>query len=47
MDFSDEVEILVNGDSVGFAPTTLNASWGSTQVIVLPDGYVSDPPSIS
>ena len=42
VDFSDEVEILVNGESVGFAPTTPNDSWGSTQAIVLPDGYVND-----
>ena len=42
VDFSDEVEILVNGESVGFAPTTLNEAWGSTEVIILPDSYVDD-----
>ena len=42
VDFSSEVEILVNGNSVGFASTTVNETWGSTQVIVLPDGYVND-----
>ena len=42
VDFSDEVEILVNGNSVGFAPTTLNSAWGSTQAIVLPDDHVND-----
>ena len=42
VDSSDEVEILVNGESVGFAPTTANGSWGLTQSVVLPDGYVYD-----
>ena len=42
MDFSTEIEILVNGNSVDFAPTTLNNAWGSTQAVVLPDGYVND-----
>ena len=31
VDFSTEVEILVNGESVGYAPTTANETWGSTQ----------------
>ncbi len=42
VDFTDEVEILVNGEPVGYAPTTLNASWGSTQAIFLPDDWVND-----
>jgi len=42
VDFATEVEILINGESVGYAPTTPNVSWGSTQAIVLPDGYVYD-----
>ena len=32
VDFSTEVEILVNGNSVGYSPTTPNNSWGSTAV---------------
>jgi hypothetical protein len=42
VDSDEEVEVLVNGDWVGFAPMTPNATWGSTQAIVLPDGYVND-----
>jgi hypothetical protein len=42
VDFADEVEILVNGESAGFAPTTANNSWGSMQAVVLPDDAVYD-----
>lgn len=42
VDFSTEVEILVNGQSAGFAPVTPNNSWGSTESVVLPDAWVDD-----
>ncbi|MEW6444060.1 MAG: lectin like domain-containing protein [bacterium] len=42
VDYANEVEILVNDHSLGFAPRTLNNSWGMTQSIVAPDEYVND-----
>jgi hypothetical protein len=40
VDFSDEVEILVNGIHVTYAEVTVNASWSELRSIVLPDVYV-------
>jgi len=42
VDYVDEVEILVNGNSVGFAPKTANNAWGPSQIVLLPDSFVSD-----
>jgi photosystem II stability/assembly factor-like uncharacterized protein len=42
MDFADEVEILVNGISVGYAEVTPNVTWSETRFLVLPDGLVFD-----
>ncbi len=42
VDFSDEVEILVNGIHVTYAEITLNASWSELRSIVLPDVCVLD-----
>ena len=42
VDFADEVEILVNGTHVGYAPTTANDSWGGMQTIIVPDALVND-----
>jgi len=39
---ADEVEILVNGCSLGFVPATGVDAWGSRQVVVLPDACVND-----
>ena len=42
VDFSTEVEILVNGVHLGYAAVTPNGSWGVAAQVVLPDGWVSD-----
>jgi len=42
VDFSDEVEILVNGVHLAYAETTANVSWSGARQIVLPDEDVLD-----
>ena len=42
VDFADEVEILVNGVHLEYAAVTPNASWGTTDQVILPDAFVSD-----
>ena len=42
VDFSDEVEISVNGHPIGFAPKTEDESWGPPRTILVPDSYVND-----
>jgi hypothetical protein len=42
VDFADEVQILVNGVHLAYAPVTANASWSGLMSIVLPDGLVVD-----
>jgi len=42
VDFSTELEILVNGQFIGYAPTTDNNAWGDMDTIILPDIYVND-----
>lgn len=39
---TDEVEILVNGCSLGFVEATGLEAWGTRQVVVLPDSCVND-----
>ncbi|WP_051184514.1 C1 family peptidase, partial [Desulfatiglans anilini] len=41
-DYGDEIEILINGQPVGYAPRTGNNSWSGIKYITLPDSYVSD-----
>ena len=41
-DAEDEIEILINGQSAGFAPVTADESWGSQVFTVLPDDAVND-----
>jgi chitodextrinase len=42
VDVNDEVQILLNGVEIGFAPLTGNENWCETQSITLPDGLVND-----
>jgi Bacterial TSP3 repeat len=42
VDLSDEVQILINGEEIGFAPRTGNETWGGLQYITLPDSVVYD-----
>ncbi len=42
MDYSNEVEIFINGTSVGYAGTTPNETWSETRYVVLPDALVLD-----
>jgi subtilisin family serine protease len=42
VDTAAEVEIILNGTQIGYAPVTGNVSWGGMQVITLPDAFVND-----
>jgi subtilisin family serine protease len=42
VDNGTEVEIILNGTQIGYAPVTANESWGGVQVITLPDAFVND-----
>ena len=42
VDTNDEIEIILNGTLIEYAPTTANASWGGVQTITLPDVLVND-----
>jgi hypothetical protein len=42
VDFSDEVEVLINGVHLAYAETTANVSWSGVRQIVVPDGDVLD-----
>jgi hypothetical protein len=42
VDIAKEIEILINGQSVGYAPKTLNNAWGAKQMVTLPDAHVND-----
>ena len=42
VDYSDEVQILLNGVEIGFAPLTGNETWSGTQVLPIPDRLVND-----
>jgi hypothetical protein len=42
VDYATEVEIILNGTQIGYAPVTVNRSWGGLQVITLPDALVND-----
>lgn len=42
VDYSNEVEIFINGTSVGYAGTTPNETWSETRYVVLPDALVLD-----
>jgi hypothetical protein len=42
VDVAAELEILINGQSVGYAPQTTNSAWGGMQTISLPDAHVND-----
>lgn len=39
---ADEVEVLVNGRSLGFVQASGQDAWGARQVLVLPDAFVND-----
>jgi hypothetical protein len=41
-DNDTEIQILLNGYEVGYAPLSGNNSWGGEQRIILPDEYVND-----
>jgi hypothetical protein len=41
-DNGSEIQILLNGYEVGYAPLSGNNSWGGEQRIILPDEYVND-----
>jgi hypothetical protein len=45
VDIDTEIEILINGQSVGYAPKTVNKAWGAKQMVTLPDAHVSDSAS--
>ena len=42
VDYTKEVEIILNGTHIGYAPKTGNDSWGGVQTITLPDALVND-----
>ena len=42
VDFDDEVEILINGKSAGFALTTANGAWGAQDTVILTDSEVNN-----
>jgi len=42
VDFSDEVEILVNDVHLDYAPVTANTTWSDTVSLVIPDEWVLD-----
>jgi Cytochrome c bacterial/Cytochrome c554 and c-prime len=42
VDFDDEVQILLNGVEIDFAPPTGNQTWGGEQSITVPDSVVND-----
>jgi len=42
VDFTNEIEIVLNGTHIGYAPKTVNDSWGKMQTITLPDALVYD-----
>jgi hypothetical protein len=42
IDSGNEVQILINGQRVGYAPLTPNLAWGGPFTIVLPDSMVND-----
>ena len=42
VDVRKEVQIILNGHVLGYAPVTGNNKWGRTHTIVLPDEYVND-----
>jgi len=42
MDYANEVQIFINGTSVGYAGTTPNETWSETRYVVLPDSLVLD-----
>jgi len=42
VDNGQEVQIVLNGHVLGYAPVTGNGKWGTTQTLILPDEYVSD-----
>ncbi|MFH1156510.1 MAG: DUF5011 domain-containing protein [Pseudomonadota bacterium] len=42
IDSSTKVEILINGNSVGYAFTTPPNSWGDGAMVILPDTFVND-----
>ncbi len=42
VDSTTEIEIVLNGTHIGYAPKTVNESWGGMQTITLPDALVND-----
>jgi hypothetical protein len=42
VDFSDEVEILINGAHADYTPVTPNSTWSEVRYVVLPDDAVLD-----
>jgi hypothetical protein len=42
VDSASEVEVLLNGESIGFAAVTADQSWSGEQSLSLPDAEVND-----
>ena len=43
VDNATEIEILINGHSVGYVPQTNNDSWRANQTITLPSAHLNNP----
>jgi hypothetical protein len=42
VDKSNEIEIILNGEVIEYAPRTANDSWGGVQAVTLPDEFVNE-----